>query len=154
MGLKADKTERVLLRHEGTLLKEMFELNRFSRYLIQEKEEGEEDSTISEQIRLQAICLSELGRVLVEETDMPTETAIKGLEYIFEKKKKKWRGQNSIYFLNRLTGDSKHLTSYNLASILKRISTRNFGIEKRKVKNHWHYMSNGYKEMIRRGVLW
>ena len=148
MGLKADKTDRMLNKHRGTILKGMYELNRFSKYLG----DPNQSEDIGEQIQLQAVCISELGRIMEEEVGLKREKVVNGLELAFEKKRNKWRGQNAAYFLGRVN-DSR-VTSYNLATILKRISNAEFGIEKRIIKNHWHYMSNGYKEMIRKGVLW
>lgn len=152
MGIKSSRTDRMFFKHECTLLKELYKLNKFSKHLSQKELKEKED--VVEQIQLQAICISELGRVVQEETSTPPDKVIKGIELTFEKTRNKWNGQGSMYFMNRVDDGSGRVTSYNLANMLKRISTRQFGIEKRIVKNHWHYMSNGYKEIIRKGVIW
>jgi len=147
MGIKADKTDRMFFKHEGTLLKELYKLNKFSKHLQTLA------FTTEEKIELQAVCISELGRIVEEETSTPPDKVIKGMELAFERTRNKWNGQNSMYFLNRIENTGR-VTSYNLANMLKRVSNKQFGIEKRIVKNHWHYMSNGYKQLMREGVIW
>ena len=147
MGIKADKSNRLLVKYEGALLAELFKLNKFSKHIQSQA------FTTEEKIQLQALCISELGRVVQEETGTPKDEVVSGMELAFERTRNKWNGQNSMYFLNRIE-NSGRVTSYNLANILKRVSTRQFGIEKRIVKNHWHYMSNGYKEVLKKGLIW
>lgn len=142
----------MFFRNERTLLRELCKLNKFSSHLSQKELKEKED--IVEQIQLQAVCISELGRVVREETNTPPDKVIKGMELAFERTRNKWNGQGSMYFMNRMDDDSGRLTSYNLANMLKRISTGQFGIEKRIVKNQWHYMSNGYKQLLREEVIW
>lgn len=151
MGIRADKTDRMFFKNEVVLLKELYKLNKFSKHLSQKELKEKED--VVEQIHLQAICISELGRVVNVETGTPQGNVIKGMELTFEKTRNKWNCQDSMYFYHRL-GDSKRLTSYTVANMLKRICAREFGVEDRVIKNHRHYMSNGYKEIIRKGVLW
>ena len=147
MGIKAAKTNRLLVKYEEPLLVELFKLNRFSKHIQSQA------LTTEDKIQLQAVCISELGRVVQEETNTPPDKVIKGMELAFERTRNKWNGQNSMYFLNRIE-NSGRVTSYNLANVLKRVSNRQFGIEKRIVKNHWHYMSNGYKEILKKGLIW
>ena len=156
MGLKADRTDRILDKHREPLLRKLYDLNRFSKHLDFPQNIPKDKDKLEatrDQIRLQAICISEFGRIVEQESGLERDRVVKGMEFIFEKKNKKWRGEDTSYFLKRL-GDLKRMNTYTLANILKRISNTEFGIEKRVIKNHWHYMSNGYKEMLRKGVLW
>ena len=154
MGSKHDKTIRLMNTVRPQIMEDLIDLNSFSRYLDKQPEMH----------HIQAICLSETAKVVIDSTGCSTDDVIDLFEKLFESKKLDelksrkhkdkhiennfvWRGELSKYFYNRI--DNKRISPVMLGNMLSRMADEDYTIDKKMFGNQWHYMSNGYKKLLR-----
>jgi len=143
MGIKHNRTLRLTDKLRPDIFKILVKLNRFSAHLGSSQDEPDDKAHI------QAVCLATFGKTIQDE-GLSTDGAVHFIEQVFEYGKH-WKWEDVRYFYDRI--DNERISPIILGHMLSRMADDDYRIDKYKIKNRLCFMSNGYKTILKEGIL-